>query len=133
MKFKLKNDARVEGIHYLQGHIEIAPRDLVRAFGPPALSDGYKVSGEYRFVNKDGDVFTLYDWKSTSLYDDGLLFPPEDGVGVLMTPEIFWSSGQPYRFHIGAGGPSDEFEQWLVRRMPYLLMLACSQVLEKLV
>ena len=50
--------------------IRVAPRRLVAVFGPPAKVDGYKVSGEYVFSDAAGSVFTVYDWKSTTLYED---------------------------------------------------------------
>lgn len=75
----------------LQGECLISPAKLVEAFGQPGEADGYKVSGEYVFIDPDnGDSFTLYDWKYTTLYDS-------EGV----RPSDFWASTEPYRFHIG--------------------------------
>ena len=51
------------------GEIEMVPRSIVRRFGPPARSNGYKVSGEYVFTDQDGQPFVVHDWKSTSLWN----------------------------------------------------------------
>lgn len=80
----------------LQGYINSAPALLVKIFGKPGESDGYKVSGEYKFKKEsDGRIFYIYDWKMTTLYDDYEDIP---------TPEEFWASNEPYRFHVGANG-----------------------------
>jgi hypothetical protein len=85
----------------LQGHVRVSPAKLVEIFGQPDESDGYKVSGEFQFYNEEtGEDFTLYDWKSTTLYDD------YDG-NPAPTPEAFWLSTAPYDFHIGGTGNCD--------------------------
>lgn len=58
------------------GHIEASPAELVRLFGKPLKSDGYKTSGKYLFKIYDRYI-TLYDWKATSLYDDSLPSPAD--------------------------------------------------------
>ena len=67
-----------DGIAYTArvGHIEASPAELVRLFGKPLKSDGYKTSGEYLFKIHDRYI-TLYDWKRTSLYDDSLPSPAD--------------------------------------------------------
>ena len=67
-----------DGIAYTArvGHIEASPAELVRLFGKPLKSDGYKTSGEYLFKIRDRYI-TLYDWKATSLYDDSLPSPAD--------------------------------------------------------
>ena len=79
----------------LQGYIQFPPKALVMIFGEPDESDGYKVSGEYVFEDDNGNVITLYDWKSTSLYDSG------------PSPQDFWNSEQMYNFHIGGHNKDD--------------------------
>ena len=89
MTFILDQNAQYYGS--LLGYIKLSPAKLVEWFGRSTQqTDDYKVSGEYIFSNKDGVVFTLYDWKSTDLYDSCCL-----------TPDEFWSSTQLYEFHIG--------------------------------
>jgi hypothetical protein len=87
------------------GEIELVYSDIVLAFGEPEESDGYKVSGEWTFINDEtGEVFTLYDWKSTSLYDS-------DGPSV----EAFRACPSPQQFNIGGNhkGSVEEFKQLL--------------------
>lgn len=84
------------------GEIEIPPADLIMAFGKPGESDGYKVSGEWTFHNEESNVvFTLYDWKSTSLYDDECPSPKE-----------LWAMTEPVRINIGGNhkGNVEEFK-----------------------
>jgi hypothetical protein len=66
--FRLNNDADVCGT-CRQSEITASYSRLVELFGEPIESDGYKVSGEWSFESENGDVVTLYDWKSTHLYD----------------------------------------------------------------
>ena len=104
--FTLSQDADINGTH-LQGHITVAPAVLVEKFGQPQGCDGYKVSGEYAFENEEGEVFTLYDWKCTTLYDS------DAGV----TPSDFWSQACPRRFNIGGRTNAFEFTDWLKREV----------------
>jgi hypothetical protein len=88
------------------GEINIEPKKIVQAFGNPDPSDGYKVSGEYVFLSEDEKaVFTLYDWKWTTLYDENNPF----------TPEEFWKSRDKQVLNIG--GHSDvslpHFKRWI--------------------
>ena len=57
---------------HLQGHITAVYKDLEEILGQPEEGDEYKVSGEWTLTDSDGNVVTLYDWKSTELYDDSL-------------------------------------------------------------
>lgn len=56
----------------LKTHVEATYRELVTLLGEPEECDGYKVSGEWVVKDKDGNVCTVYDWKRTRLYDEGL-------------------------------------------------------------
>ena len=79
-----------------QSEIYVAPHILKTAFGTPLESDGYKVSGEYVFQNPEDseDIWTIYDYKSTTLYDDyeGNTAP---------TPKQFWALTERQHFSIG--------------------------------
>jgi len=99
--FRLSQDADINGTH-LQGHIMVAPAFLIEKFGQPQKSDGYKVSGEYSFENEEGEVFTLYDWKCTELYDSY-------GTPV----REFWNTWVPIQFNIGGKSPAFDFITWL--------------------
>jgi len=87
-----------------QGRIEISPKRLTEVFGQPSVSDGYKTSGQYVFTSESGDVFTLYDWKSTSLYDDEMV-----------SPEEFWDEIGQVDLEIGATSKNgvQEFKSFL--------------------
>ena len=56
--------------------IAIPPARVVRRFETGNSGDNYKVSRQWVF-RKGNLVFTLYDWKSTSLYDPGYWSPEE--------------------------------------------------------
>ena len=70
--------------------LNVAPADLIKTFGEPDKSDGCKTSGEYLFITGEGARVTLYDWKSTSLYDSDC-----------ESPEEFWESTDKRTFNIG--------------------------------
>lgn len=70
--------------------------------------DDYKVSRKWTF-RKGNLIFTLYDWKSTNLYDKAM-----------WAPEELWSSWEPFDLHIGSKEPATstdvaEFANWLKR------------------
>ncbi len=105
MTFKLDMDGDHRGTS-LRGYVNVVPAELVKRFGKPKESDGYKVSGEYLFVDEDGNVFTVYDWKDTNLYDD-----PN-----AQTPAKLWGRTDSYQFHIGGcSGDFIAFGDWLKR------------------
>lgn len=81
-----------DGVAYTArvGHIEASPAELVRLFGKPCESDGYKVSGEYLFKIWDRYI-TLYDWKQTSLYDDSQ-----------PSPKDFWKNEERVILNVGS-------------------------------
>ncbi len=88
------------------GEINIEPSKLVEAFGNPDPTGEDKVSGEYVFLSEDEKaVFTLYDWKWTTLYDETNPF----------TPEEFWKHTEKLSLNIG--GHSDvalpHFKRWI--------------------
>lgn len=90
MKFTHNPNVNSSGTS-LQGYVRVAPAELVEMFGEPGEGDEYKVSMEYTFKGSDGSVVTLYDWKATSLYDEGC---PD--------PKDFRGDTAPNQFHVGA-------------------------------
>jgi hypothetical protein len=114
-EFKLDPDADTDGT-YRRGKILIPPKRVVDTFGPPDEGDGYKVSGSYTFTDQSGNVFTLYDWKATSLFDDGAE-PGEESSSP--TPEEFWGNWNPDLLHIGGHdeGDVEAFKRWLLERI----------------
>lgn len=94
------------------GSISLRYKDIVMAFGDPISFDDYKVSGEWVFQDDEtGAVFTLYDWKSTYLYDPGL-----------PSVEEFRALEYPVTFNIGGNGKMsvEEFKSLLVKQIEYV-------------
>jgi len=94
------------------GDMMVRYKDLVLAFGEPMESDGYKISGEWVFVEEEsGEVFTLYDWKSTDLYDG-------EGPSV----EEFRNYNHPVQFNIGGNhkGSVERFKSLILKQIEYV-------------
>tara|TARA_Y100000592_G_C5430754_1_gene298251 strand:- start:8 stop:385 length:378 start_codon:yes stop_codon:yes gene_type:complete len=93
----------------LKSHIAVKPIDLIFAFGQPLQSDGYKVSGEYVFKHRSGEVITMYDWKWTTLYDPEAKYKPSE----------LWALNKNIEFNLGAKDHSyiDDFQDWLPREI----------------
>jgi hypothetical protein len=89
MKFKISNKGP-NGTS-LQEYFTCSYKDIVKRFGPPNTDgDEYKVSTEWVFESDSGEVFTVYDYKETSLYDSEL-------------PSVATFRNMPeYDWHIGA-------------------------------
>jgi len=111
VNFKLDQNADTAGTHRI-GEIQLPPKRLVDVFGSPAEVDQYKVSGEFKFSDDDGNTYTVYDWKATTLFDDGLE-PCEEHYGI--TPEEFWGNWNPDTLQIGGTKRCDveSFKAWL--------------------
>jgi len=104
--FKLSRSADTTGITEM-GEVEVSPAEIVRRFGAPSGVDGYKISGEYVFVDKKGQPFVVHDWKSTNLWDHS--FP---------TPEEFWSSEEPPELSVSSRDlETNEFEMWFLEQL----------------
>ena len=103
MEFLLSDNNDIGCGTFYQGEIDLIPKNVVKTFGKPNIGDDYKVSGEYVFamftsVFDDEVVFTLYDWKWTTLYDKNNPF----------TPKGLWMLDKPLRFNIGGNSRSAE-------------------------
>ena len=60
---------RTEGGNLL-GYITCSYATLVRAFGEPTKSDGYKTSSEWSIIDVfTGRTLSIYDYKQTNMYD----------------------------------------------------------------
>ncbi|NNF52567.1 MAG: hypothetical protein HKN59_09040 [Gammaproteobacteria bacterium] len=90
----------------LVDEVELTPRFLARQYGPPDGADGLRVSGLYTFVSDVDEVFTVYEYKSTTLSDSDSDLP---------TPEEFWSSDQLVTLSVGArpGTDYEAFVEWI--------------------
>lgn len=94
------------------GEIDLVYADIEKALGKPFESDEYKVSGEWVFYNEEtGEAYTLYDWKSTDLYDSG--YP---------TVEQFRANPDPQQFNIGGNhkGDVEEFKRQLLAHIQWV-------------
>lgn len=104
MAFVLSPKANPEGTS-LRGEFSAAFSLLQARFGDPIPeADGYKVSTEWIFTEeKTGEVVTLYDYKETALYDEGL--PTVEEFRALPS----------YDWHVGARSPevAARFVTWL--------------------
>ena len=110
--FRLAPEANVVGTFCL-AEVTVPPRRLVEVFGPPGEGDGYQASGCYVFADAAGNVFRVYDWKATSLFDhdEGVVAPP---------PDEYWAGRGPDTLHVGGrrgAGDVAAFRRWLLGRL----------------
>ena len=104
--FQLSPSSDTTGITEM-GEVEVSPALIAKLFGFPAKGDGYKVSGEYVFVDSNGNPFVVHDWKCTSLWDNN--FP---------TPEKFWTSVEPAELSISSPDlDTQEFQRWFLDQL----------------
>lgn len=98
------------GIGGLVGEFTASYASLVRLFGEPnSEGDGHKVSTEWRIKDKEtGQLFSLYDWKATSLYGD-----------TCSTVEAFRALPS-YAWHIGGTTDPTAFTEWLQGSIAHL-------------
>lgn len=100
-----------------KSHFKVIYSDLELAFGPPLEGDEYKVSSEWLFYSKCGHyLLTIYDWKSTMLYDERL-----------MSVEDFRASKTEHHFNVGGSSNVDAsvvdmFIEYVVNRIRYKKM-----------
>ena len=99
-------DVDLDGIT-IMGEVMAAPAAVVRLFGKPSPGDGYKISGEYAFVNDRGEAFVLHDWMYINLCS-------EDGP----TPEEFWAIEEPLELSVSSLDlDSADFANWLQQQL----------------
>lgn len=122
--FQLNPDADINGTSKVATLNTTFP-ELLAAFGLPQESDGYKTSGEWVFESSRGEVFTIYDWKETALYDSS--FPSVSQFRHSITPTIF---------SVGGRGNPDEFLAFVREKMSentiYSIAVAVLEYLEDL-
>ena len=71
-KFKTHNDIKEwfgDGTHVI-GHITCTYGDIVKVFGEPNESDGYKSDAGWDIKWDDGTVSTIYNWKNGNNYNN---------------------------------------------------------------
>ena len=80
---------------------------MVGRFGKHDGGDGIRTSGGWTFVAETGEVFTVYEWRSTTLSNGRGSGSP--------TVREFWAGRNPVKFHIGGQPGTDwqAFRRWL--------------------
>jgi hypothetical protein len=75
-RFKRNADNEFHG-GSLIGYVTLSFKDLKKIFGAPnGGTDGYKVSTSWKIVDTvTGNVFEIYDYKETNLYERGMPSP----------------------------------------------------------
>ena len=83
------------------------PRSWSSGSASTTGGDGVRSSGGWSFASDSGEVFTVYEWRSTTLSNGRGSGSP--------TVRQFWTSWEPVRFHIGGVPGSDwrAFRRWL--------------------
>ena len=102
--FNIDLDANINMTCY-KGEFKATFPQMVERFGKGIEGD-YKISMEWVFTDDAGNVFTVYDWKSTRLYADN--YP---------APEQLWKSDESYNFHVGGHGRADDFIGWITEQL----------------
>lgn len=73
----------------LQGYVTASYDNLVAVFGEPNQSgDDYKVAFEWVLESVDGEIVTIYPWKNTNLYEEGL-----PGINHMKNTNTRWHIG----------------------------------------
>ncbi len=105
--FRLDPGANTCGT-YLLDVMELPPALLVACFGPPGRHGYPDCMGAWSFMSDRGEVFTLYEYKSTSAFEQGA-----------PAPEGFWALPVPHGMHIGGHRGTDlaGFKHWLLARV----------------
>jgi hypothetical protein len=104
--FRLDRTAKAGGTS-LRGETKLPPAFMVRRFGKHDGGDGIRSSGGWTFVSGSGEVFTVYEWRCTTLSNGRGSGSP--------TVREFWASWEPVKLHIGGFPNSDwqAFRRWL--------------------
>ena len=105
--FRHNSDANINGTYFLD-EIELPPAYLLARFGTPEPGDGYRCTGSWSFVSDLGEVFTVYEYKSTKEW----LGEQERALSA----SEFWTSWTPAVLSIGGheGSNVEVFRQWLM-------------------
>lgn len=93
--FKKTTDRKVSFMTQFQGELRVPGFLLTEKFGDPLPAADDKHTGEFIFVDEQGNAATIYDWRNKS--------------------KSVWKSTQPYTFHVGAKSEevSTSFIHWL--------------------
>ena len=91
----------------LRGETKLPPAFMMKQFGTRSGGDGIRTSGGWIFVKDSGEVFTVYEWRCTTLSNGRGSGSP--------TVREFWASWVPVKLHIGGIPDTDwqAFRRWL--------------------
>lgn len=109
-KIYVSQNLDINGSSFHGISITVDPKSLLKVLGDAFISDDYKVSREW-VCEYDGEVFTVYDWKQTSLYEPDC-----------PTPDEYWSQSL-VELNIGSrvGGRKEvEFASVLMNEIKHL-------------
>jgi hypothetical protein len=69
MEFQTHNTANFPfQASHLIGYVDVSYSTLVKVFGKPTESDGYKSDAEWEILYDDGTFATIYNWKNGKNY-----------------------------------------------------------------
>jgi hypothetical protein len=104
--FKVDPTADAGGTHLL-GELKLPPAFMVKRFGKHDGGDGLRSSGGWTFAGESGEVFTVYEWRCTTLSNGRGSGSP--------TVREFWRLSVPIALHIGGRDGTDwqGFRKWL--------------------
>src|SRR3954453_23341048 len=77
----------------LRGETKLPPAFMIKRFGKHDGGDGIRSSGGWDFVGESGEVFTVYEWRCTTLSNGRGSGSP--------TVRQFWGMWEPVKLHIG--------------------------------
>merc|ERR1711865_777087 len=102
MSYRIDRHISTKGTR-LQSYQIVPFERLVARFGEPRAGDGVSSIYQWVFSDDGGNVYTLYDWKATTMYKRDLVTPAK----LRDLPE--------YKWHIGAtpGITTNHFKAWI--------------------
>merc|ERR1712216_949438 len=100
--YKLDREAPTKGVR-LQSYLEMPFDCLLARFGEPRCGDGVTTLNQWVFSDASGNVYSVYDWKATTMFDRSLVSPAR------------FRELPVYRWHIGTynGVPWQPFKSWI--------------------
>jgi len=103
MAFRIDREITTRGTR-LQTYIAVPFERLLARFGEPRAGDGVNTIHQWVFSDDGGNVFTIYDWKATTMVDRNKLAPGK----LRELAEFRWNIGS------SPGLSADWFKQWLI-------------------
>jgi len=88
--------------------IELPPAAVIGRFGRSGFNQRDPCTGHWSFVSARDEVFTLYEYRTTSAFQRGAIHPAD-----------FWALTVPRELHIGGHRDTDlaGFKRWLAEQV----------------